>query len=52
MSNAAYLCIWLLCRVTQDQGKDMEYKDMKIEHKLGRRRGEFQKTRFDDDVPV
>jgi len=30
----------------------MEYKDMKTEHKLGRRRGEFQKTRFDDNVPV
>jgi len=30
----------------------MEYKDMKTEHKLGRKRGEFQKTRFDDDVPV
>jgi len=25
---------------------------MKTEHKLGRRRGEFQKTRFDDDMPV
>ena len=30
----------------------MEYKDMKAEHKLGRRRGELQKTRFDDDIPV
>jgi len=30
----------------------MEYKDMKTEHKLGRRRGELQKTRFDDDMPV
>jgi len=30
----------------------MEYKDMKTEHKLGQRRGEFQKTRFDDNIPV
>ena len=30
----------------------MEYSDMKTEHKLGQRRGEFQKTRFDDNVLV